>query len=132
MDLSIEFKKENGKLSYSTFKDEALYKAFRDDVPEGAKVEAYFDVNLQDGSLAQLAKVHKLIREIAHHTGHSFGDIKFEVKLDAGLYVERRRGNERYLSEKSFAKCNKEELSLAIQAAMELAQTHNVPEQFIL
>jgi len=120
MDITIQFIKKDGKLQHATFKDEAMYHQFKTDVPDGTKIEAYFEVNLDDGTLGQLAKVHATIREVAYHTGETFARLKRLVKIRAGLYLEYNEGGEKYVELKSFADCSYKDLSLAIQTAQEI------------
>lgn len=79
---------------------------------DGDVVIITYEVQTQDASYSQVSKVHKHIRELANYTGDSFEDMKLQVKLRAGLCSESDC--------KSFADCSKEELSLAIQASIEI------------
>jgi hypothetical protein len=79
---------------------------------EGETVVITYEVQTADHSYAQLSKLHKCIRELANYTGDSFEDMKLQVKLRAGLCTDG--------SCKSFSECSKEELSMAIQAAIEI------------
>lgn len=79
---------------------------------DGDVVIITYEVQTQDASYAQVSKVHKHIRELANYTGDSFEDMKLQVKLRAGLCSESDC--------KSFADCSKEELSMAIQASIEI------------
>jgi hypothetical protein len=79
---------------------------------EGETVVITYEVQTADHSYAQLSKLHKCIRELANYTGDSFEDMKLQVKLRAGLCTDD--------SCKSFSECSKEELSMAIQAAIEI------------
>lgn len=124
MSAVIRFHKEHGKLVYSSLFHEQLYKLFKDALPEGQEVEAYFDVVNSDKSNGQLAKVHKVIREIAGHTGDSFDSVKLQVKRNAGLCFPDNDGTEKC---KSFADCSREELGIAIQAAEEISAFVGLP-----
>jgi len=67
----------------------------------------------------QLAKVHALIRELAHCTGNEFEDVKLEVKRKAGLTVKSKDSEGKLIEYvKSFADCSKEQLSMAIEACI--------------
>jgi hypothetical protein len=124
MSAVIRFHKEQGKLVYSSSFHEQLYKSFKDALPEGQEVEAYFDVVNDDKSNGQLAKVHKVIRNIAAHTGDSFDSIKLQVKKKAGLCFTDNEGVERC---KSFADCSRGELAMAIQTAEEISTFVGLP-----
>ncbi len=69
-------------------------------------------VNSDDKTAGQLAKVHALIREISNSTGHSFDEIKTIIKERAGLTTSSDL--------KSFADCNKKEMSDAIEQCIVL------------
>jgi hypothetical protein len=118
--FSARLKKEGGKLIYETSAKRNLYEEFIKYLEEGQTVEVFFDVNKDDGTLAQLALIHKCIRELALETGSTFEDMKLEIKRAAGLCVKKEVGGELYMICKSFSKCSKEELSLSIQAIIEV------------
>jgi hypothetical protein len=120
MDVKIRFRKEGNKLIYHDYGGEELYKDFKDIVPEGKIVEAFFDVKKDDGTNGQLAKLHKTIRDVAYHTGFGFEELKLLTKKRAGLCIPYTLDGEKVLDCKSFADCSYEELSLAIQAAQEM------------
>jgi hypothetical protein len=84
---------------------------------EGDVVTITYEVNTDDASYAQISKVHKHIRELAQYTGDSFEDMKLQVKLRAGLCTDTNC--------KSFSDCSKEELSMAIQASIEIGDLVN-------
>ena len=90
------------------------YEVFHDE--DGARVEVFIGVQDGKGSNPQLARVHAMIREIASELGYTFEEVKLQVKRKAGLCFVKN--NVEHC--KSFAKCDKEELNLAIQAAMEI------------
>ena len=81
---------------------------------EGETVIITYEVQTADHSYAQLSKLHKCIRELANYTGDSFEDMKLQVKLRAGFCTENNC--------KSFSDCSKEELSMAIQAVIEIGE----------
>lgn len=81
---------------------------------EGETVLITYEVQTEDASYAQMSKVHKHIRELANYTGDTFEDMKLQVKLRAGLCNNTDC--------KSFADCSKEELSMAIQASIEIGE----------
>lgn len=81
---------------------------------EGETVIITYEVQSEDASYAQMSKVHKHIRELANYTGDTFEDMKLQVKLRAGLCNNTDC--------KSFADCSKEELSMAIQASIEIGE----------
>ena len=112
--------KQDGKLIHRNQIDHAVYKAFMARLEEGQMVEIFLDANKDDGTLAQLAKAHKCIRELAMTLGYSFEDMKFEIKHKAGLCVKKEIEGEMFMVCKSFSRCSKDELSLVIQAIIEI------------
>ena len=81
---------------------------------EGDTIIITYEVQNDDASYAQVSKVHKHIRELASYTGDSFEDMKLQVKLRAGLCNNSDC--------RSFADCSKEEVSMAIQASIEIVE----------
>jgi len=114
--------KKNGKLQYSTESMLDLFNKFVDAVEEGKKVEVIFQVYDTKASATQIAKVHANIREIATDTGHTFDEIKTIVKKQSGLYITKEEKGELVTLFKSFAECSRDELSLAIQASIEIGE----------
>ena len=94
-------------------------------VPEGSIVECFYEVQHDDGTLPQLAKLHVIIRQLANHVGETVENMKILVKDRAGLCIAREVAGKEYFLAKSFGECSKEELSLAIQAAMEIGEEVN-------
>lgn len=113
-------KKVGDKLIYVRTGDEAKYKEFVKVLEDGTQIDLFIEINSADGTLAQLAKVHKCIRVIAAQTGNTFEDIKMVVKDKSGLVVRREVMDKEYMDWKSFAKCSRDDLNLAIQACIEL------------
>jgi hypothetical protein len=56
------------------------------------------------------------------HIGETVENMKILVKDKAGLCIAREVSGKEYFLAKSFAECSKDELSLAIQAAMEIGE----------
>lgn len=81
---------------------------------DGDVVTITYEVHTDDASYAQMSKLHKHIRELAQYTGDSFEDMKLQVKLRAGLCTDSDC--------RSFGDCSKEELSMAIQASIEIGE----------
>ena len=84
---------------------------------EGETVIITYEVQTADHSYAQLSKLHKCIRELANYVGESFDDMTLQVKVKAGLCTDTNC--------KSFSECSKEELSMAIQAVIEIGELLN-------
>jgi|688.fasta_scaffold285172_2 hypothetical protein len=114
--ITVRFGKHGGKLKLLTSEDAAKYFQFEKDLAEEEIVEVYITkiVDEDDKTSGQLAKVHACIRELARETGHTFEEMKEIVKEKAGLYDPASK------EYKSFADCNKKELSDAIQNCVEL------------
>ena len=108
---------------YSQPDNAKKYEAFVKNIDEGQYVDIFLDANVDNGTLAQLAKIHKCCRELATDTGSTFEDMKFDVKRSAGLCIKKEISGEMYMICKSFSKCSKDELSLTIQAIIEIGNT---------
>lgn len=117
--------KRNGSLqpiSTTVSKQMELYVS---NIPEGTIVETFYEVQHDDGTLPQLAKLHVVIRQLASHIGETVENMKILVKDRAGLCIAREVAGKEYFLAKSFAECSREELSLAIQAALEIGEDVN-------
>lgn len=125
--LMTILEKKNGQIDYLTAADKIKYEAFINNLPEGYKLEVYMEVQSDDGSLAQLAKIHAMIRELSQHIGETFEDMKLIVKRRAGLCIEKEIEGDNFLYCKSFGKCSKEELSLVIETIVSIGQAIDYP-----
>ena len=114
--LFVEARVKDGELHFPIKAFEIKFKNFLKDQSESARLGLFIGADDGKGSNPQLARIHAMIREIANEIGHTFEEVKLQVKRRAGLCF--MRNNVEYC--KSFAKCDKEELNLAIQAAMEI------------
>lgn len=122
-----KYKKERGLLKPITIAESKQYEQFVSHIPEGAIVEFFYEMQNDDGTLPQLAKLHVMIRELATHVGETVENMKLLVKDRAGLCIAREVSGKEYFLAKSFGECSKEELSLAIQAAIEIGEQINHP-----
>lgn len=102
-------------------RDLEMYTLFLACLEEGVYVDVYMEINDPNGTLAQLAKLHAMIRDLAAHTGETFNDMKLYVKDRAGLVTKEAKD----IHVKSFKDCSKLELSLAIQACIGLGEEIN-------
>ena len=114
--LFANLTKRDGKLEYNVKAQETIYNKFVEDLPEGAKVEIFVSISGDNGTNAQIAKIHVSIRQLANDLGYSFSEMKLLVKRKAGLCFNKN-GTE-YC--KSFGDCSKEELNSVIQEIIEL------------
>jgi hypothetical protein len=122
-----KFIKRNGRLEFSSLAISKQHELFVSNVPDGTIVEFFFEVQQDDGTLPQLAKLHAMIRELALHVGEPFDNMKLLVKDKAGLCLAREVSGKEYFLAKSFGECSREELSLAIQAAIDIGISVNCP-----
>ena len=118
--------KVEDKLVYASPADEKLYKLFVDHLVPGQTVEVFFDANKDDGTLAQLAKIHKCIREIAKETGNDFEDIKDFIMKKTGFIFDKEILGETVTKRKSWSKASKEDLGFVIEALINLGDIVNV------
>lgn len=121
MQYTSRYEKRNGKLQAMNNADKAKFKLFLESIPDGMKVDLFMSIEKDDGTLAQLAKLHAMCRTLANHIGESFDDMKLLIKEKSGL-VTKTDSN---ILVKSFGACSKEELSMAIQAAKEIGELVN-------
>jgi len=114
----VKLIKQEGKLIYSTDKAKLSYQIFLDKLTEGQEVEMFIGLTSDNGSVAQLAKVHACIRALAKEAGYSFDEMKLLIKKASGLC---------YTIEdveicKSFGECSKEDLAGAIEACIAIGR----------
>tara|TARA_R110001606_G_scaffold373298_1_gene530647 strand:+ start:328 stop:711 length:384 start_codon:yes stop_codon:yes gene_type:complete len=108
--------KRNGKLEYNIKAQETIYNKFVDSLPEGSKIEMFISVSGDNGTNAQIAKIHVSIRELANELGYSFSEMKLQIKRMSGLCFNKNGGE--YC--KSFGDCSKDELNSVIQEIIQL------------
>lgn len=114
--ITITFRvDEDGKLIPNSPLDKIREDTYKKSLKKGQLIECTFEVQIQDGSYGQLAKVHACARQLSKDTGTSLDDMKKEIKKKAGLVLANGEL-------KSFGDCSKEDLSLAIQAAIEIGE----------
>jgi len=109
-------KKVGDELTHTIKAKGTLYDSWVKELPEGTKIEIFASISSENGTAAQIAKIHAMIRELANDIGYSFGEMKLQVKRKAGLCINK--GGSEYC--KSFAKCSKQELNLVIQELIEM------------
>ena len=112
--------KRKGVLEFATLGASKQFEVFVSHIPDGQIVEVFYEQQHDDGTLPQLAKLHVLIKQLAMHIGETVENMKLLVKDKAGLCIAREVSGKEYFLAKSFAECSREELSLAIQAAIEI------------
>jgi S-adenosylmethionine:tRNA-ribosyltransferase-isomerase (queuine synthetase) len=120
--FSFKLTKKNGNLVHINESTKISYQLFLDRLQEGQEVEVFMGLTSDNGSLAQLAKIHACIRELAKESGYTFDEMKFIVKKHSGLCYDG--GGAEYC--KSFKECSKEELAMAIESAVELGRDLNI------
>jgi len=125
--LTGNYIKKEGKLSFPSLSSAKQFEIFLSNVPDATIVEFFYEVTHDDGTLPQLAKLHVMLKELATHIGETVENMKLLVKDRAGLCIAREVAGKEYFLAKSFGDCSKEELSLAIQAAIEIGQDVNHP-----
>lgn len=114
----VRFRKEKGELIFNKKSDEDLYTKFINLLHSGNLVDAHFEIVHADKSLAQLSKIHKMIREIAVYSGEDFDQVKKEVKRRSGLSYKNEAQDEQFVS---FANCSKDEIAMAIYIAEKIS-----------
>ena len=120
--LTGKYRKERGLLKPLTLASMKQYELFVSNLKDGDIVEFFYEVQHDDGTLPQLAKIHAMIKQLSTHIGETVENMKLLVKDRAGLCIAREVSGKEYFLAKSFGECSKEELSLAIQAAIEIGE----------
>jgi len=118
--FSTTLKKVGDRLVYTNEADAKIYKLFTDNLVPGQTVDVFFDANKDDGSLAQLAKIHKCIREIAKETGDNYEDMKLLIKKKSGLCIKKEVDGEVVMVCKSFANASKTDLAMVIETIVQI------------
>jgi hypothetical protein len=127
--LNGKYKKERGMLNPLSIAGIKQYELFVSNIPDGTIVEFFYEMQHDDGTLPQLAKLHVMLKHLATHIGETVENMKLLVKDRAGLCIAREVAGKEYFLAKSFGDCSKDELSLAIQAAIEIGEEVNFPLQ---
>jgi hypothetical protein len=117
--------KRNGMLQMHSIAQSKQFELFVSHVPEDTIVECFYELQHDDGTLPQLAKLHVIIRQLATHIGETVENMKLLIKDRAGLCIAREVSGREYFLAKSFGECSREELSLAIQACIEIGEEVN-------
>lgn len=91
-------------------------------IEEGAVIQVTYEELSTDGTYAQISKLQACTRELSKFLGYTHEEVKDIIKHKADLYSPEGEL-------KSFADCSKEELSLAIQAALQLGEQVDFPLQ---
>jgi len=118
--MTVLLKMEDGKLVPKRDIDKYTLQNYLKNVEEGTTIQVTYEELSTDGTYAQISKLQACTRELANHLGYSHEEVKDIVKAKAGLYNSDG-------DVKSFAECSKEELSLAIQAALQLGEQVDFP-----
>jgi hypothetical protein len=120
--MTILLKMENGALVPKRDVDKYALRNYVLNVEEGATIQVTYEEQSTDGTYAQISKLQACTRELSKFLGYTHEEVKDIVKHKANLYSPEG-------DFKSFADCSKEELSLAIQAALELGEQVDFPLQ---
>jgi hypothetical protein len=120
--LNGKYKKEKGLLKPLALSDAKQYEKFVSNLADGTIVEFFYEEQHDDGTLPQLAKLHVMLKQLSMHIGETVENMKLLVKDRAGLCIAREVAGKEYFLAKSFGDCSREELSLAIQAAIEIGE----------
>lgn len=120
LDSFIKMKIVNGVLTPSTKFDQRKYDLFINAIPPKEDLEVYIAYTEGElGTLAQLAKIHAMIREISDFTKQDFFLVKDSIKEACGLYnISSTTPYTKTL--KSFGDCSIEELGTAIAKCDEI------------
>lgn len=118
--ISILFEKRDGVLVPKSELGKHSLENYLKNVEEGAIIQITYEEQSTDGTYAQISKLQACTRELSKHLGYTHDEVKDIVKHKANLYTPQGEL-------KSFADCSKDELSLAIQAALDLGEQVDFP-----
>lgn len=121
--LSIQLKKENGKLIANSDLEVEQYKLFIASLDEASIVNALFELKTNDNTKSQLAKIHVCIKELAEEQGCSVQEMKKQVKQECGMSY---KDQDKKIQYESFANCSKGELSNVIETIVQMGDFLNV------
>jgi len=116
--------KKDGKLVHVSPASLGFQLDFVSSLEEGQQVSVFFEAFKDDGTNAQLAKIHACIRKLASEIGYTFEEMKLEIKRRAGLSHGDLSTSDGYV--KSFADCSKEELGLVIESINTAGELVNI------
>ena len=77
--LNGKYKKERGFLKPITIAGARQYEAFVSHIQDGAIVEFFYEVQHDDGTLPQLAKIHVMIKQLSTHIGETVENMKLLI-----------------------------------------------------
>lgn len=120
--ISILFEMRDGKLVPKTEMGKHKLENYLKNVEEGGFIMLTYEELSKGGTYAQISKLQACTRELSKHLGYTHEEVKDMVKVRAGLYNSEG-------DIKSFADCTKEELTLAIQAVLDLGEQVDFPLQ---
>ena len=120
--MTILLKVENGTFVPKRDIDKYALRNYLMNAEEGATIQVTYEELSTDGTYAQISKLQACTRELSKHLGYTHEEVKDMVKVRAGLYNSDG-------DIKSFAHCTKEELTLAIQAVLDLGEQVDFPLQ---
>ena len=124
--FSGKLTKSGEHLVYTITSQETQFKEFKKSLEEGQIVEVFMDANCDNGTLAQIAKIHACIRMLAKETGDTFEDMKIRVKNKSGFCVKIELDGEKFVHCKSFGDASVEDLGLVIQTIIEMGAYLNI------
>ncbi len=117
--LTCKLIKKNGKLVPINSGMNALYEAFVTNLEEGQIITQFLEADKDNGTNAQLAKIHVFIRKLAQELGYTFNEMKYVIKERTGLIHGEHV--------KSFGDCSKEELGLVLEEIKNICNNIGIP-----
>ena len=114
--IFLKLSVKDGELDFPAKINKTRLNTFLKSLPNGTRLEMFISASDDNGTNAQLARLHAMIREIANDLGYTFQEVKLMVKRETGLCFMKNKTE--YC--KSFADCDKSELNLAIQECVRL------------
>ena len=120
--IFLKLSVKDGELDFPAKINKTRFNTFLKALPDGTRLEMFISASDDNGTNAQLARLHAMIREIANDLGYTFEEVKLMVKRHTGLCFMKNKTE--YC--KSFADCDKSELNLCIQECIRLGDFNGI------
>ena len=125
MHILVKLQKKMGKLLAATPKYKSDFDHFVTLLENDDLVEGYFEKIIDDASIPQIRKIHKMFRMMSEHSGYTVEEIKILVKESCGLAYTKIINGERYVIPlKSIGDMSKTEISNLMEGTVRFAETN--------
>lgn len=90
---SVIFEAQKGKLVFENIAKRNAFHLFSRNLPDGTRVEGFYDIIAEDHTLPQIKKIYACIKVISDTIGDTVEEVKKQVKEDAGLLTGKKKDN---------------------------------------